>query len=61
MKTVEFKFDIDQKVKVEKLDMTGVITMCAFDKGGPVYLIQNGKDAGWYTESLLVDAEGGGE
>jgi hypothetical protein len=60
MKTVKFKFDLDQKIKVEKLGITGVIAMCAFDKGGPVYLIKTGKESDWYNESLLEDDEGGG-
>jgi hypothetical protein len=58
MKTVNFKFDLDQKVKVEKLGTTGIIAMCALEKGGPIYLIKTGTNSDWYTESLLEDAEG---
>jgi hypothetical protein len=58
MKTVNFKFDLDQKVKVEKLGIVGVVTMCALEKGGPIYLIKTGTNSDWYTESLLEDAEG---
>jgi hypothetical protein len=58
MKTVTFKFDIDQKVRVEKLGITGIITTCAVDDGGITYHIRNEKDGYWFPERLLTDAEG---
>jgi hypothetical protein len=58
MQTVTFKFEIDQKVKVTKIGITGVITMCGYDNGGPMYVIKNGKESEWYSERLLEDAEG---
>ena len=58
---VNFKFGIDQKVAVEKLGITGVISMCALDEsGGIIYFVKTGTEKGseWYSERLLSDAEG---
>jgi hypothetical protein len=55
--TVNFKFEIDQKVKVEKLGITGIVAMCAFDEGGNTYYVKTPDNDNWFRESLLVDAE----
>ena len=59
MKTVNFKFDIDQKVKVEKLDVTGIVTMCAVNDAGTTYYVSSKEGGDWYAERLLTDAENG--
>jgi hypothetical protein len=59
--TVHFKFEIDQKVKVEKLGVTGVVAMCAVNAGGGLaYYVNTGTEHGsdWFNEGLLADAEG---
>jgi hypothetical protein len=58
--TVQFKFEIDQKVKAEKLGVTGVVTMCAVNSGsGLAYYVSTGTERGsdWFNEGLLADAE----
>jgi hypothetical protein len=58
MKTVEFKFSIDQKVCVEKNGFTGIVTMCAI-QGNPeeiTYYIQGDGNSGWYPERLIKEA-----
>jgi hypothetical protein len=57
MKTVEFKFDIDQRVKVRKLGFIGIVRTCAFHGAGNDY-IQTKKGGNWLSEELLEDAEG---
>ncbi len=61
MKSVGFKFNLDDKVFVEKTDFTGIITMCAIqgDSAHPEsgYYIQGAVNSGWYTEKLLKEGE----
>ena len=61
MKSVDFKFNIDEKVIVEKTGFSGIITMCAIqgDANEPekVYYIQGATGDGWYAERLLKEAE----
>jgi hypothetical protein len=57
MKTVEFKFSIDQKVCVENIGFTGIVTMCAI-QGNPeeiTYYIQGNESSGWYPERLIKE------
>jgi len=61
MKSVGFKFNLDEKVVVEKTGFSGVITMCAI-QGDPeqpenVYYILGNTAEGWYAERLLKEAE----
>jgi hypothetical protein len=59
MKTVEFKFSIDQKVCVESISFSGIVTMCAI-QGKPEeinYYIQGAENCGWYPERLIKEAE----
>lgn len=61
MKSVGFRFNLDEKVIVEKNGFTGVITMCAIqgdsEKPESVYFVQGAASSGWYTEKLLKEAE----
>jgi hypothetical protein len=57
MKTAEFKFDIDQKVKVGKLGFTGIVSACALERDGNDYYVQTEKGGDWFNESLLENAE----
>ena len=61
MKSVDFKFNIDEKVIVEKTGFSGIITMCAIqgdvNESEKVYYIQGATGDGWYAERLLKEAE----
>jgi hypothetical protein len=57
MKTVEFKFDIDQQVKVKKLGVTGLVSTCAISDAGITYYINTARGGEWYAERLLESAE----
>jgi hypothetical protein len=61
MKTVTFKFEIDQKVKVTKLGITGIVSMCSINDAGNTYYVDTENGSSWYPERLLTDAEGGEE
>ena len=57
---VDFKFNLDEKVTVEKTGFSGVITMCAI-QGDPempetVYYVSGATGDGWYAERLLKEA-----
>jgi hypothetical protein len=60
MKSVNFKFNLDQKVKAASVDFIGIITMCAIqgDPANPeiVYYVQGEKNCFWYAERLLTEA-----
>jgi hypothetical protein len=58
MKTVEFKFDIDQKVRVEKLGIDGFVTVCAIDDCGNCYFVKTTNGGDWYYERHLTGTEG---
>jgi len=53
MKTLEFKFDIDQKVKTPFGD-EGLVTMLGHDDGGNCYHVKTAKDGQWYKEKQLI-------
>jgi hypothetical protein len=60
MKSVNFKFNLDDKVKNTKTGFTGVISMCAID-GDPEspetrYFIQGTEKGIWFPERLLEEA-----
>jgi hypothetical protein len=57
MKTVNFRFDIDQKVKVEKLGVIGIVAMRTVNDAGSVYYVNSKDGCDWYAERLLADAE----
>lgn len=53
MKTINFKFDLNQKI-ITPLGNLGIVTMCAFDSGGNEYYVITSKTQTWYLESLLT-------
>jgi hypothetical protein len=57
MKTAEFKFDLDQKAKVEKLGVEGFVTVCAVDNCGNCYFVKTANGGDWYYEKYLTSAE----
>jgi len=61
MKSVNFKFNLDDKVLARKNNFSGIVTMCAIqgDPGLPenVYYIVGEKSSGWYAERLLEEAQ----
>jgi len=61
MKSVGFRFNLDEKVTVEKTGFTGVITMCAIqgdpDKPENTYFVLGANGSDWYPERLLKEAE----
>lgn len=54
MKTVEYKFDMDQKVRTPFGD-EGIITMLAYDEGGNKYYVQTASTSGWFKEGQLTN------
>jgi len=59
--TINFKFNLDDKVTVIKTGFTGIITFCAIsgDPGTPekTYFIDGADNSAWYAERLLKEAE----
>lgn len=53
MPTVEFKLDIDDKVKVTPTGHTGIITMLGRDESGNHYYIKNSQESNWWPERHL--------
>jgi len=54
---VDFKFELDQKVKTPLGD-TGIVNMVAVDTGNvKVCYIQTATNSQWYKETLLEAAE----
>lgn len=54
MVTVNFKFDIDEKVVSPVTGETGIVSMCAIDDGrNPIYYIKGSKDDKWWPERHL--------
>jgi hypothetical protein len=61
MKTVGFQFNLDEKVTVEKIGFSGIITMCAIrgnvNEPEKIYFVQGISGEGWYAERSLKEAE----
>jgi hypothetical protein len=61
MQEVTFKFNIDDHVKVEKINFSGIVSMCAIggipENPEKTYYIQGPGDSGWYPERLVKGAE----
>jgi hypothetical protein len=56
MASVYFKFELDQKVCVETIGFTGIVTMCAIQgEGEKIYCIQGAASSGWYPERLIKE------
>ncbi len=53
MKNIEFKFDLEQKVKTVFGD-TGIVEMCAIDDGPESkYFVKRSENSSWFKESEL--------
>lgn len=52
MKTVEYVYKIDQKVKTPFGDV-GIVSMLGFDDGGNQYFVKTATDGQWYKEKQL--------
>lgn len=52
MKTVEYKFDLDQKVKTPFGD-EGIVSMIGFDEGGKQYFVKTSNNGQWFKEDQL--------
>jgi hypothetical protein len=58
---INFDFELDQKVKVEKTGLTGIVSMCAIE-GNPeypdvIYYVKGIEFSDWYAGRLLKEAE----
>ena len=53
MKKVEFKFDLDEKVKTA-FGEVGFISMCALDDGGNVYYVKTSNHDKWLKETQII-------
>ena len=61
MKSVSFRFNLDEKVTAIQTGFTGVVTLCAIqgDPANPeiTYYVSGNEKDGWYAERLLKEAE----
>ena len=61
MKSVSFKFNLDEKVTNIKTGFSGVVTLCAIqgDPSSPeiVYFVNGAGNSEWHAERLLKDGE----
>lgn len=55
MRTIEFNFDLGEKVKTLFGD-DGVVSMCALDGEGKVYFVKTSTNDQWYKEKQLSKA-----
>lgn len=57
--TVNFKFDIGDKVKVELIDNVGIITNCMVDESKDrYYYVESSSTSRWVAEKFLVNVNG---
>lgn len=52
MRTVTYRFDIDEMVKTPFMD-EGIVIMLAFDDGEQKYYVQTKRNSGWFKEKQL--------
>lgn len=52
MKTVNFKYDVDQKV-FTPFDEKGIITMLGYDEAGQQYYVKTANNNSWFKEDAL--------
>jgi hypothetical protein len=51
-----FNYSLDQKVCIETIGFTGIVTVCATQgEGEKVYYIQGAASSGWYPERLVKE------
>jgi hypothetical protein len=55
--TVNFKFSPDEKIKVEKLGIDGIVSICAVDSRGNIYYVRTATNSDWWEENLLSKTE----
>jgi hypothetical protein len=56
MLSVCFEFSLDEKVCIETIGFTGIVTMCAIEgEGEKVYYVQGIGASGWYSERLIKE------
>ena len=52
--SVNFQFDIDEKVKVTALGIVGIVSMCAINEdNAQSYFVKTEKDSGWFPVRRL--------
>jgi hypothetical protein len=61
LKSIHFKFNLDEKVTVIQTGFSGIISLCAIqgDPASPeiVYFVNGVGNCNWYAERLLKGAE----
>jgi hypothetical protein len=59
LKSVGFRFNLEEKVKDETNGFSGVVTLCAIkgtaNEPEKVYLVEGGGDARWVAENNLKE------
>jgi hypothetical protein len=56
MTSVSFEYSLYQKVCVDTIGLTGIVTMCAIQgEGEIIYYIQGAGISGWYPEKLIKE------
>ena len=53
MRTVDFKFDVDDEV-VTPFGDDGIISMIGVDEGGNMYYVKTAKNDNWFKEVQLT-------
>jgi hypothetical protein len=56
MKRVEYKYDIDQKVKTP-FGEEGIVSMLGFDEAGNQYHVKTANDSQWFKEKQLTETD----
>jgi len=61
VKSVSFKFNLDEKVVNMKTGFKGIVTLCAIqgDPASPeiIYYVSGAENGEWHAERLLKDGE----
>lgn len=53
MKTVEYKFDLDEKVECIVTGEMGVVGMLGLDDGGVQYFVKTKTSSNWWKEKQI--------
>jgi len=54
---VEFKFDLDQEVRIKLTGEKGLVDFLGFDDGGKQYHVKTGKDSSYWKENQIESVE----
>ena len=54
MKTVNFKYDLDDRVRT-RLGASGIITLLGVDERGPIYYVITDQNSDWWKEDQLEE------